>query len=169
MSFRPNRAFAITALLAVAAGVAPAAAQELAGQLLQPTQPAPIRAAPPSGFWRTPGEQVAETAIGSDYLILDHMDVQSGLGASQTWVQIAPVDPVTRTVDPNASGWVYFGETATSRSMNFAPGSIDQSQSMNFTPGSTVTTRSLAVTPEAAAPADTAPQQPIIILRPQGN
>lgn len=157
----------IPVLLALAAHLAipgAAPAQDLVGQLLEPTQPAPIRAAPPSGFWRTPGEQIAETQVGTDYYILNHMDVQSGVGASQTWVQIAPLDPATGTVDPNQGGWVYYGETATSRSMNFTPDAADQTQSMNFAPGQTVTTRSLAVTPEGSAA-----QQPIIILRPQGN
>ncbi len=100
----------------------PAFADDIKGQLLQPAQPAPVRTAPPSGFLRRPGEKVGETAVGTDYYILDQLDVQSGLGASQTWVQVAPVDPATGEVDPNDAGWVYYGETAATRSLNFTPG-----------------------------------------------
>jgi hypothetical protein len=149
----------------------PASAQALEGQLMQPSQSAPIRTAPPSGFWRTPGEQVGETTIGTEYLILDQFDVQSGVGASQTWIQIAPVDPATGWVDPADAGWVYFGENETSRSLNFEQSETPLSRSLNFEPSETVVTRSLSVTPEAAPSAGAAPTgtRSIIILSPEGN
>lgn len=149
----------------------PIRAQALEGQLMQPSQSAPIRDAPPSGFWRTPGAQVGETAVGTEYLILDQFDVQSGVGASQTWIQIAPVDPATGSVDPADAGWVYFGENEASRSLNFEQTQAPTTRSMNFEPGEPVITRSMTVSPDSAPAAGAAPTgtRSIIILSPEGN
>lgn len=157
MPYPSTQALAVMALW-LASTVQPAAAEELAGTLMQPSQTAPIRATPPSGFWRTPGDKIGETNIGTEYFILEQFDVQSGLGASQTWVQVAPVDPATGAVDPNDAGWVYFGESAATRSLNFDPRSAPA-------------TRSMTVEPEAGATAGPAPTatRSIIILSPEGN
>ncbi|MGB3313093.1 MAG: hypothetical protein WBB85_01675 [Albidovulum sp.] len=164
-------ASAAAAILWLSAAATPAHAQALEGQLMQPSQPAPIRDAPPSGFWRTPGNEMGKTAVGAEYLILDQFDVQSGVGASQTWIQIAPVDPVTGSVDPAAAGWVYFGETENSLSRNFETSQTPMTRSLNFEPGEAVTTRSLSVTTETAPTAGAAPTgtRSIIILSPEGN
>lgn len=160
-----------TAVLWISAAATPALAQGLEGQLMQPSQPAPIRDAPPSGFWRTPGEQTGETSVGTEYLILDQFDVQSGVGASQTWIQIAPVDPATGSVDPGEAGWVYFGENENSLSRNFETSQEPLTRSLNFEPGEVVTTRSMSVSPETDPAAGAAPTgtRSIIILSPEGN
>jgi hypothetical protein len=159
------------ALLWLSAMAEPMLAQTLEGQLMQPSQPAPIRDAPPSGFWRTPGEQVGQTAVGTEYLILDQFDVQSGVGASQTWIQIAPVDPATGSVDPADTGWVYFGENESSLSRNFEASQAPITRSLNFEPGEPVITRSLTVEPESEPAPGAAPTgtRSIIILSPEGN
>ncbi|MDI3334829.1 hypothetical protein QKW60_00240 [Defluviimonas aestuarii] len=147
----------------------PLAAQDLTGKLIEPSQTAPIRDTPPSGFWRTLGTQIGETSVGTEYYILDQFDMQSSVGASQTWIQVAPVDPSTDEVDPGKAGWVYFGENASSQSGNFEQSGSDANRSMNFEPGEAVTTRSLSVTPEddtGAAPDGT---RSIIILSPEEN
>ena len=159
------------AILWLSVAADPAQAQALEGQLMQPSQPAPIRDAPPSGFWRTPGEQVGQTAVGTEYLILDQFDVQSGVGASQTWIQVAPVDPATGSVDPADAGWVYFGENENSLSRNFEQTEAPTTRSMNFEPGEPVITRSMTVAPDSAPAAGAAPTgtRSIIILSPEGN
>lgn len=147
----------------------PLAAQDLTGKLIEPSQTAPIRETPPSGFWRTLGTQIGETSVDTEYYILDQFDMQSSVGASQTWIQVAPVDPATGEVDPAKSGWVYYGENASSRSGNFEQSGASATRSMNFELGEAVTTRSLSVTPEESA--DTAPDstRSIIILSPEEN
>lgn len=102
------------AIIALAAF--PAAAQD-AGELFLPTQSAPIRTDPPAGFWRVPGDQVAETVPGNSYVVLDNVTIQSGVGSTQTWVRIAPIDLLTGSIaDPE--GWVYYG--AGEESPNFS-------------------------------------------------
>ena len=114
---------------------------------------------------------MGETAVGTEYLILDQFDVQSGVGASQTWIQIAPVDPATGSVNPADAGWVYFGENEDSLSRNFETSQAPMTRSLNFEPGEAVTTRSLSVTPETEPVAGAAPTgtRSIIILSPEGN
>lgn len=166
----PSSHATIAVIIGLVAWATPAAAEELTGTLMQPSQTAPIRNAPPSGFWRTPGEQIGETTLGTEYYILEQFDVQSGLGASQTWIQVAPVDPATGAVNPDEAGWVYFGENAKTRSLNFDP-SVPATQSMNFEPGETVTTRSLAVEPanDTSTEGASSGTRSIIILSPEGN
>ncbi len=166
LSQQTMAAMAATAFVAMAQ---PLAAQDLTGKLIEPSQTAPIRETPPSGFWRTLGTQIGETAIGTEYYILDQYDMQSSVGASQTWIQIAPVDPGSDEVDPAKAGWVYFGENASSRSGNFEQSGSDATRSLNFEPGESVTTRSLSVTPEDEAGAAPDGARSIIILSPEEN
>lgn len=97
--------------------------------VVTPTQPAPMRTAPPTGLLRMPGEQFGQTEPGTSYLVLDRIDVQSGLGSMQTWVELAPIDQSSGQTDMQQTGWVYYGRGeafTTDVSPNFATRSLNQ-------------------------------------------
>ncbi len=96
------------------------------GYILTPKQSAPIRDAPPTGFWQTPGDQTGATTSDDQYVILENFNVQSGLGTAKTWVMVAPIDPATGEADSSKAGWVYWGDIDANSSPNFTAQRLDE-------------------------------------------
>lgn len=102
------------------------------GTVIVPTQPAPLRVAPP-GSLGPPGKKMGTTSKDKNYLILGGKQIPKFF-SSDRWVKIAPIMP-DGTVRPEDGGWVYWGEDPKSSSPNFLtknPDDIDPEVILNI-------------------------------------
>ena len=84
----------------------------IAGDVLlqvSPTEDAPLVGAPPSGLFRGAGETAGVAQAGDSYGVTSVHRIPSGIGASETWVEIAPVD-ANGQIDESQTGWAKFIE-----------------------------------------------------------
>lgn len=101
---------AVILLVTFLAGFDPVRVGAESPVLLSPQQPAPLRAAPPSGLLLRPGAPLGETSKDQTYIVLEEYRTQTGIGRTQAWVEVAPIDLETGRIDLAAKGWVYYGE-----------------------------------------------------------